>query len=90
MTASTDKIALGDVVRDTITGFQGVAIGITHWLHGCGRVVVQPQDLKDGKPIDAMTFDELQLEIVAKGKHAPKPLPKSEPTGGPWPDAIRR
>lgn len=57
----------GDLVKDSVTGFQGIVTDITTWLHGCDRAAVQPQELnKDGKPQAATTFDVLQLEIIQK------------------------
>jgi hypothetical protein len=76
-----DKI-IGKVVRDKVTGFQGVVTGRTTWLNGCSRVIVHSQDLHDGKPIDAQWFDEPQVEIVdVKGVKR-----GSRDTGGPKPD----
>jgi hypothetical protein len=58
-------IKLGDRVKDTVTGFEGIAVAKTEWLHGCVRFVVQPQSLdKDGKVQVAETFDEPQLKII--------------------------
>lgn len=76
---------LGDVVKDSITGFQGVVVCISQWYHGCKRVTVQPTELKDGKPIDTVTFDEPQLILVESKQH--KPLSR---TGGPRPEPSRR
>lgn len=58
------EIRLGDVARDTISGFQGVVIAETKWLHGCRRFTLAPQEVKDGKLLDTNTFDEPQLERV--------------------------
>lgn len=80
------RINLGDVVKDTITGFEGVAVASYEYLHGCRRICVQPQALHEGKPIEASTVDEPQLEVV-KAVAAPR----SEPvTGGPQPEPARR
>lgn len=78
-------IQLGDVARDSITGYQGVVIARTEWLNGCWRIVIQAQELKDGKPIEAQTFDIEQLVLVQKRGHVAK-----KDTGGPRPDAVRR
>ena len=64
---STTQIGLGDLVRDQVTGFEGIAIAITIWLHSCERVSVQPRDLKDGKVPDCITFDIHQLSLVKSG-----------------------
>lgn len=81
------KIKLGDKVKDIVTGFEGIAVCSTDWIHGCRRIGVQPEKLHDGKPIDAMHFDEPQLKIVkagkvAEGNHAnggPRPAPQRSP-----------
>jgi hypothetical protein len=61
---SMARIELGDVARDTITGFTGVVYADTKFLHGCRRLSLQPQELKDGRPLEGGTFDEPQLELV--------------------------
>lgn len=68
--ANLPDVQLGDVVRDKITGLQGVAIGITHWLSQCTQVIVKPQELHEGKTVDASWFDITHLEIVEAGKYA--------------------
>ena len=34
-------ITLGKTYRDPITGFEGVAIAVTYWMHGCARVALE-------------------------------------------------
>lgn len=58
---------LGDMMRDTITGFTGVAISKHEYLNGCVRWSLQPKDMKDGKPVESQSFDEEQLELVSTG-----------------------
>ena len=73
------RIALGDKVKDTISGFIGVAVSFHDYLNGCRRISIQPPITKDKKLPEAATFDEPQLEIVK-----PKKVPKgSTKTGGP-------
>jgi len=71
------KIHLGDLVRDPISGFQGVVTARTEWLYGCIRISVAPEKLdKDGKVQDAQWFDEPQLEFLGTGsytRHTKKP-----------------
>jgi hypothetical protein len=78
--------ALGDTVRDTVTGFVGKVIGISFWLNGCVQCGVKPPVDKDGKVLEAEWFDTQQLEIV---KPERKAASKAEPTGGPQRDAPR-
>lgn len=76
-------INLGDEVKDSITGFQGVAVACTTWLHGCRGITVQPTKLdKDGKTKETQTFDEPQM-VVVKAKRA---AVGSRKTGGPRPE----
>lgn len=94
MSDNDSKINLGDRVRDKVTGFQGIVIGITKWLYQCNRPIVQPETLKDGAIIDSQSFDEDQLEVLDRGVITPKfpeatvePFEVKEaapvPTGGP-------
>ena len=79
------EIKLGDVAKDTISGFEGVVVARTEWLNGCVRVSVQPKKLQEsGKPVEYETFDVTQLAMVEAGpRHEPKT------TGGPRPAPTR-
>jgi hypothetical protein len=72
-------IKLGTRVRDTITGFEGIAVARTVWLYGCSRIAVQSSELHDGKPIEAQWIDEEQL-IGCIGAQEVEPMQAS--TGG--------
>lgn len=62
-------INLGDKVKDTVTGFKGIAIGRTTWLYGCTRIMVQPEGIDDnGKIYEASSFDEPQLKVLQARK----------------------
>lgn len=80
------QIKLGQKVRDTITGLEGIAIGITEWMYGCRRVIIQPQELREGKPLEAYTVDEPACEVIIP-EAEPEPLVRRH---GPRPDAVRR
>ena len=86
---ASKRIELGDVAKDTVSGFEGVVIAETKWLHGCRRLTLKPQKLKDGKAIDADTFDEPQCVLVKRnvvatsgdtGGDAPAPVQKTTPS----------
>lgn len=79
------RIELGDIAADKITGFEGVVIGDTKWLHGCRRLTLQPKKMHDGKPVDATSFDEPQLKLVKKAV-----VETTAETGGPAPEPKRR
>jgi hypothetical protein len=64
---STFKFELGVLVKDRVSGFEGVVIARTEWLYNCARYVVQPRSVdKDGKPKGAEVFDEEQLYKAAR------------------------
>lgn len=87
--AREQTIFLGDVARDTITGYEGRVIGITEWLYQCRRLGIQPMKLdKEGRPFDIQWFDELQCEVVEAIKKEVEPKPNGE-TGGPMPTPVR-
>lgn len=74
------SIKLGDKIRDKVSGFEGLCVGITTCLHGCNRLTIQPQGLHEGKPVDAFCFDEPQCELVEAKSYV---VPKSDKPGGP-------
>jgi hypothetical protein len=57
-------VALGAKVKDKVTGYTGIVIGRTEWLYGCFRYTVQSQEMKDGKPVESMGFDEDALDVL--------------------------
>lgn len=79
-------INLGDEVKCSITGFKGIAIGLTEYIYGCKRVGVQPRVDKDGKHAECQWFDEPQLQVLKKNKIENG----SSKTGGPLPSVPRK
>lgn len=57
-------IKLGDRVKDSVSGFEGIAIARTTWLNGCVRWTLQPAIDKDGDLPSPQTFDEYQLTVA--------------------------
>ena len=79
-------LGLGDRVRDRITGLRGIVVARTDWLNFCNRYTVQPERLKDGKPIQSSVFDEGDLVVVKKAAftgRVAKVAPARRYTGGP-------
>lgn len=54
-------VKLGDFVRDSITGFSGVATARSEYLYGCVHIQVTPAELKDGRPVEPQWLDEARL-----------------------------
>ena len=87
------KFELGQHLKDRITGFNGIVICRTEWLHNCARHTLQPRETdKDGAPRKAEGFDEDQLEAMPKAKsYDPKAGQHLAPAhGGPMRDPERR
>jgi hypothetical protein len=81
------QVELGTKVRDTVTGYEGVATGATTWLNGCVRYAIQGDGRKDGIPVELYWADEQQIEAVED-----KPLEsavEAGKTGGPRSDPSR-
>jgi hypothetical protein len=76
---------LGDKIRDVITGLEGIMVCRSEWLNKCVRVTIQPQEAKDGKPVDSYCCDIEQVEVIKRGAFEVK----KSPTGGPMPNVTR-
>ena len=87
----TSDVELGDIVKDAITGFEGVAIGITRWLSQCDQVAVKSRSLHEGKTLDAHWFDITHLDVIEKGAFAHVAPRRDEvKAGGPSPAPMPR
>lgn len=64
--AKKKTVELGDEVKDKISGFKGICTGIFNYLNGCVRAMIEPRTTKEGKPIEAHTFDVSQVEVLKK------------------------
>jgi len=76
-------IQLGEKVKDTVSGFEGIAVASHHYLQGCNRITVQPPVDKDGKLPDPQSFDEPQLVKVGDGLLPAITVPPIRKPGGP-------
>jgi len=83
------KFELGEVLKDKITGFQGVATARTEYFTDCEHYGLASQSLgQDGKPIDWEWFDETRLvKVKGKKRVMKESRTPSKPTSGPYPDA---
>lgn len=82
---------LGDRVRDKITDYEGIAVARATYLHGCVRILVQAQAVEKDKgvPVEAVWFDEGQLDVLEEGAILPKPAEVAAAPAGPR-DAPQR
>ncbi len=67
----TQKIGLGDKVRDSVSGLEGIAVSRTEYLNGCIRIAIQQPVDKDGKLPETQWMDEPQLEVITSQKVTP-------------------
>lgn len=67
------NVNLGDKVRDKITGMTGIVTSRTEHLYGCNHLWVNPQELKDGKPVEGAYFDEDRVEVLERSVIKPTP-----------------
>jgi len=61
------NISLGDEVKDTITGFKGVAVIRHTYLQGCDRITIIGKSTVAKPDPPELSFDEPQL-IITKAK----------------------
>lgn len=59
-------LQLGDIVKDSISGFEGVFTCESKWLNGCTRITLTPKTMHEGKLVPHETFDIEQLVLVKK------------------------
>jgi len=69
--AADGSVSLGDRVKDRITDFEGIVVGIYMYLHGCRRIGVEPKVDSEGKMKKGATFDEGSLEIIEHLAYVP-------------------
>lgn len=78
------KVELGDIVRDEVTGFEGVVNSITIWRYGCRRIGVLPTKLKeDGGIHKAEVIDEPALHILKRADIPQHVQQQRQEAGGP-------
>jgi|GEM_PF-2446504 len=82
------KFLLGEILKDKVTGFQGVAMARTEYFTDCTHYGLCSQNLESGKPIDWEWFDETRLvkteePIVTRELRAGQPTT----TSGIYPNA---
>jgi hypothetical protein len=58
---------LGNVLRDRITGFEGIATARVEYLNGCIQFCLKRKIGADGKMPEAEYIDSQQLEFVGDG-----------------------
>jgi hypothetical protein len=73
------EIKLGDKVRDKVSGFVGIATSKTEFMNGCIQYDIIPKVGKDNKPVEGLSIDIINLEVIKRAK----PKIEEDETGGP-------
>lgn len=76
---------IGDMLKDRVTGCQGVVLAITFYSTGCIHYGLCRQMKEDGFLPEWEWFDQSRLEMVNKGVVEFNITP--EKPGGPFPNA---
>jgi len=71
------KFEVGSEVVDSISGYSGIIIYRSQWLSNCNTYGVKSKEIKDGRPIEPVQFDEPQLNLIE-----PDVIEKNQDTGG--------
>ena len=58
------KAKLGDKVRDTVTGYEGVITGVVDYLTGCRQCLLTAKVKKDGTIPEGRWFDIDRLQVL--------------------------
>ena len=75
-------IKLGNRVKDSLTGFVGIATARTEYLYGCAQIHILSEGLKDGRPMEGAWIDEQRVETLA-ALSIPVSAESSATSGGP-------
>jgi hypothetical protein len=76
------KVKLGNTYKDSISGYEGVAVARTVYLYGCERILIAPIKLKpDGDFLPDCWFDEAQLVSVRSKTKVAKRGKRNGPAG---------
>ena len=62
-----EKIKLGDMVEDTVSGFTGIVTSTVNYLNGCFQYGVTPRVGKDGKMPEVQYIDAAQVKRRGPG-----------------------
>jgi len=65
--AKPGELTFGMRVEDLVTGFSGIITGRTEYINGYVQWLIRPPVDKDGKPIDGLWIDEIQLHVLPGG-----------------------
>jgi len=80
-------VELGDRVKDSITGFEGIAWSWVRFLTGCDRIGILPREMSEKGTLKELEYFDLpRVEVLKKQEVVfaqPEKLPAAKPKEGP-------
>ncbi len=71
------RIELGRIARDSVSGFEGRVVGVSRYITGCDQYLLTPRSENPREKKDSHWIDDHRLEVLAND---PMELPvKSTP-----------
>ena len=86
----SEKVELGDRVKDKASGLEGMAVAYTKWRHGCLRWAIQPPVGKDNKKPTEEWIDDPDCEVVEKAVTEDTTPTGIPPRHGPRDDSMQQ
>lgn len=81
--SSMSMAKLGDKVKEVVSGLEGIVTCESLSLSGCRQILIVPQEVKDGKPVDGSWYDDSRCTVLQTGVVPVSPrFAKAE--GGAW------
>jgi hypothetical protein len=63
----TEKVKMGDLVSDSITGYKGTCIAIMNHINGCRRIGIQGVERdQNNLPVELYWVDETTVSVEKK------------------------
>ena len=78
-----NQVKLGDLVKDTVTGFKGIAIADITYYNGCRQICIKPKMKKGEVKMGDGEYVDIQQVKVIKSKTQKV---ERKATGGPQRD----
>lgn len=60
-------VNLGDMAKDKVTNFTGIVVAVSYEIDGTIFIGLQPRELDNGKPAEALDFDIERVEVTEAG-----------------------
>lgn len=79
-------IKLGSKVKDSLTGFAGIAVAKTFWTGGEVTIAIEPDKLHEGKPQEVCSFHASRIELIEVQKPPMSTNANPQAPGGPQDD----